>query len=45
LREAGFRPRRVPETWRDLTDPAQLEAAAIAAAQSLNAELDRWRAG
>jgi hypothetical protein len=45
LREAGFRPRRVPDTWRDLVDPEHIEAAAIAAAQKLNAELDRWRQG
>jgi hypothetical protein len=45
LREQGFRPCRVPDNWRDLADPVQLEAAAIACAQARNAELDRWRAG
>lgn len=48
LRAAGFRPRRVPDDWRELeragADPARLQAAAIGAAQALNAELDRWRA-
>lgn len=45
LRESGFRAVRVPDNWRDLADPTQIEAAAIAAAQTRNAELDRWRAG
>ena len=44
LRALGWRPLRVPDNWRELYDPAQLEAAAIAAAQQRNAELDAWLA-
>lgn len=39
----GWTARRVPDDWRSIDDPVALEAAAIAAAQALNAELDAWR--
>lgn len=43
LRRLGFGPQRVPRDWRDHADPSALQAAAIAAAQELNARLDRRR--
>jgi integrase len=43
LRAAGFATQRVPLNWQVFTDAAGLEAAAIARAQDLNAELDAWR--
>jgi integrase len=39
LRRAGWEPQRVPADWASYGDPAALEAAAIAAAQALNAGL------
>lgn len=45
LRAAGWKVARVPIDWQHHTDPAQLEAAAIAAAQALNEQLDAARAG
>jgi hypothetical protein len=44
LRQAGWAAQRVPDNWRDFTDPVELEGAAIAAAQRLNQALDRARA-
>lgn len=43
LRALGWRPMRVPADWAHITDPALLEAAAIAAAQDLNAKVDASR--
>lgn len=43
LRAAGERPQRVPLDWNRYTDAPALEAAAIAAAQLLNADLDGRR--
>ncbi len=44
LREAGWKVERVPVDWAHHTDPAQLEAAAMARAQQLNEQLDQSRA-
>lgn len=44
LRKAGYRLQRVPLDWERFTDVVALEAAAIARAQALNAELDDSRA-
>lgn len=43
LAAQGWRPRRVPVNWREFSDRQQLEAAAIAAAEALNAQLDGAR--
>lgn len=43
LRKLGFEARRVPDNWREVKDARELEAAAIAEAQELNADLDRRR--
>lgn len=45
LRAAGWRQQRVPADWRGLHDPAALEAAAMAKARALNAEVNAWRSG
>ena len=39
LRKAGWHTRRIPDNWPLLTDRAELEAAAIAAAQAINHSL------
>lgn len=44
LRDAGWRPQRVPDNWAGLAGEA-LRAAAIAKAERLNAEVDAWRRG
>ncbi|CAB4166551.1 Integrase, catalytic domain containing protein [uncultured Caudovirales phage] len=43
LRALGWRPTRVPADWPNILDPGALEAAAIAAAQDLNAKVDASR--
>lgn len=43
LRAQGWRPERVPADWGRHSDAAALEAAAIARAQELNAQLDAMR--
>jgi len=45
MRALGWRPQRVPLNWAEHTDPAQLQAAAVARVQELNAELDASRIG
>lgn len=43
LREQGWEARRIPANWQDFADAGALEAAAIAAAQDLNQQLDAQR--
>lgn len=43
LRAEGWRPQRVPLNWESFADPAALQAAAIARAEELNADLDATR--
>lgn len=43
LRRLGWRPVRVPDDWRRHDDAEQLHAAAIAAAEAINARLDAAR--
>lgn len=45
LRQAGWRPQRIPDNWAALADPIALEAAAIAKAKALNEEVVAWRSG
>lgn len=44
LVKSGWRCQRIPDEWQSLAGPA-LEAAAIAKARALNAELGAWRDG
>lgn len=43
LRAQGWRPQRVPLDWQAYTDPVALQAAAIARAEVLSAEMDAAR--
>src|SRR5258708_33745517 len=44
LRSQGWRPQRVPDNWRHLSDPDELKRAAIARAEEINRDLAKARA-